>query len=475
MHHLSLTHMMRRYMLNSFIIPLVFSGSLVSATPPPSPPALSEGPHVVSVTTGEQLQQAIRDHTRHIIINDHLDLTALPLFAADTITSTAVGVVLWGTDSIRGNCTNPSPHSSLWPARQSDRQCVLDIFEDFLELQKSNLWLHDIYLRMTGDSTKDHATYFGAHNGNLWLTQCVMRGDGFRARASDTHNPWKAYARDTWFTRFSKDAEAVWRFQQGTTAAFARCNFTDNAIPAGAQGSVIGARASSSETYMDPSYFWLQECTFAGNRPAEAAVVRMHAGSRVYTDTPATVTVYDSSRRSHTQPWLVRLPTAADRQDTMVNTSMFLNERDAWFAAAVQDQADASGLPEVQRFYIPPAVVAFAPAPHATTTGWHRGQILAAALIFCGSCAAGIVTAAGVCAAYVGHLARVSHTQAPHAGGQRQALRGSYSATGPATAGCREPQHAQHAGAGCLSQLSGGERSGRAAAREAAAPPGAQL
>lgn len=96
---------------------------------------------------------------------------------------------------LQGNCTTLSHHTSLQPPRQSDRQCVLDIFEDFVELQKANLWLHDVYLRLIGDSTKDHATYFGAHNGNLWLTQCVMRGDGFRARAADTHTPWKGYAR----------------------------------------------------------------------------------------------------------------------------------------------------------------------------------------------------------------------------------------------------------------------------------------
>lgn len=96
---------------------------------------------------------------------------------------------------LQGNCTKPSHHTSLQPALQSDRQCVLDIFEDFVELQKANLWVHDIYLRLVGDSTKDHATYFGARNGNLWLTQCVMRGDGFRARAADTIAPWRGYAR----------------------------------------------------------------------------------------------------------------------------------------------------------------------------------------------------------------------------------------------------------------------------------------
>lgn len=78
-----------------------FYGNAHVLTPPPTPPSPSLGPAVASVSTGEQLQQALRDHARHIIVNDHLDLTALPLFSANTITSTAVGVVAWGTDSIR--------------------------------------------------------------------------------------------------------------------------------------------------------------------------------------------------------------------------------------------------------------------------------------------------------------------------------------------------------------------------------------
>lgn len=60
------------------------------------------------------------------------------------------------------------------------------------------------------------------------------------------------------FTRFSKEGDAVWRFEQGTTAAFARCNFTENVIPTGAQGSAIGVRVSEDETYLDPSYIWVQ-------------------------------------------------------------------------------------------------------------------------------------------------------------------------------------------------------------------------
>lgn len=71
------------------------------ATPPPTPPAPIQGPLLVSVTTGLELQQAIRDHVRHIVINEHLDLTRLPIFSENTITSTAVGVIRGGTDSIR--------------------------------------------------------------------------------------------------------------------------------------------------------------------------------------------------------------------------------------------------------------------------------------------------------------------------------------------------------------------------------------
>lgn len=71
------------------------------ATPPPTPPAPILGPLVVSVTTGPELQQALRDHARHIVINEHLDLTRLPIFSENTVTTTPVGVVKGGTDSIR--------------------------------------------------------------------------------------------------------------------------------------------------------------------------------------------------------------------------------------------------------------------------------------------------------------------------------------------------------------------------------------
>lgn len=78
---------------------------------------------------------------------------------------------------------------------------------------------------------------------------------------------------------------------------------------------------------------------FEGNQPEEAAVVRMHQGSRVYTDTPGAVTVYDSSRRVPMQPWLVRLPTPQDQKASMLNTSIFLTERHRWFVDTVQVRA----------------------------------------------------------------------------------------------------------------------------------------
>lgn len=61
----------------------------------------------------------------------------------------------------------------------------------------------------------------------------------------------------------------------------------------------------------------------------------MHHGSRVYSDTPAAIAVYDSSRLGLTVPWLIRFPTAADAGKQLFNTSMFLTERDPWFFDAV--------------------------------------------------------------------------------------------------------------------------------------------
>lgn len=84
-----------------------------------------------------------------------------------------------------------------------------------------------------------------------------------------------------------------------------------------------------------PSHRGLQECVFSGNQPAEAAVVRIHQGSRVFTDTPLTVTVYDSSRSAMAAPWRVRTPSRTDLVSQLFNTSMFLTERDPWFADTV--------------------------------------------------------------------------------------------------------------------------------------------
>lgn len=67
----------------------------------------------------------------------------------------------------------------------------------------------------------------------------------------------------------------------------------------------------------------------------------------------------------------------------------------------LQDQADASGLPPVQRFFIPPVVIAAAPAPTSLDTGWRREHILLAALILCGSVCGAIVLAASIFVAYI--------------------------------------------------------------------------
>lgn len=44
----------------------------------------------IAVKTASQLQQAVRSGKRHVIINDHLDLTQIPRFADTTALDTSV-------------------------------------------------------------------------------------------------------------------------------------------------------------------------------------------------------------------------------------------------------------------------------------------------------------------------------------------------------------------------------------------------
>lgn len=67
----------------------------------------------------------------------------------------------------------------------------------------------------------------------------------------------------------------------------------------------------------------------------------------------------------------------------------------------LQDQASVTGLPVVERFFIPLVVMALAPETSALDTGWRRDQVLVMALILCGTFCAVIVVAAAVVVAYV--------------------------------------------------------------------------
>ena len=97
---------------------------------------------------------------------------------------------------MQGFCTQEPP-SALEPPRSTGTQCVLSIFEDFIELAQPSLWLSDVYLNIVGGVEKDHATLVGIHfaDARLWLTDCVMRGDGVRARAIDVRELRRLYAR----------------------------------------------------------------------------------------------------------------------------------------------------------------------------------------------------------------------------------------------------------------------------------------
>ena len=99
---------------------------------------------------------------------------------------------------LQGDCPQePPPALAPSPPRTNGKQCVLAIFEDFIELAQPTLWISDLYMNLVGGTTKDHATLVGIHfaDAKLWMTDCMLRGDGFQARAVDIRDQRKLYAR----------------------------------------------------------------------------------------------------------------------------------------------------------------------------------------------------------------------------------------------------------------------------------------
>ena len=96
---------------------------------------------------------------------------------------------------MQGNCSGPPPYLGLDPPRDSaNRQCVITVREDFLEvpLQHSVLWISNLYVTLPGVE-KNHSTLIGAHGGDIYMTDMTFVADGDKARAIDVKENRRVY------------------------------------------------------------------------------------------------------------------------------------------------------------------------------------------------------------------------------------------------------------------------------------------
>lgn len=118
-----------------------------------------------------------------------------------------------------------------------------------------------------------------------------------------------------------------------------------------------------------------------------------------------------------------------------------------------------TGLPVVERFFIPRVVMAVAPETSALETGWRRDQVLVTALTLCGTICMAIVAAAGLLVAYINRAD-------PSTLKQSCSRRSAVMALPPGEAGCEQ---------GAERKRGAGERQQAAAAADSADAGGSTL
>lgn len=89
----------------------------------------------------------------------------------------------------------------LDPPTSTDTQCVITVFEDFMD-NKHVVWISNLYLRLDGSTSRSVGVYdtpvrfdtsvFFVQNADMYLTHVVMRGLsdlGFEGRGIDMMDP----------------------------------------------------------------------------------------------------------------------------------------------------------------------------------------------------------------------------------------------------------------------------------------------
>eukprot|EP00892_Ulva_mutabilis_P005855 jgi/Ulvmu1/3641/UM017_0055.1 len=331
-----------------------------------------------AVKTGQELQKAVFDGVKHIVISKHLDMVHDPLWdqqygsVSPSVPKKSMLSVANGTQIITGNCTEPFPEV-LDPPASTDSQCVVTVFEDFMD-NKKVVWISNLYLRLDGsrsraigvnDTVVDFDTsVFFVQNADMYLTNVVMRGLselGYEGRGVDMMDPasWgllgnaRLYARECYFGNFMKSQGSALRLQAGNRATLKRCRFYDNYIRPGDvspedSGPAIAAVSKPHKDHINPDYtpagLWLHSCEFRNNTPGWRGPVAIN-GSAVYSDM-RTPEVVDFVARTVQEPTLLRRRSPATAVAGAVwNASGYLTEADPWFQAVVKDFEAVVGAP----------------------------------------------------------------------------------------------------------------------------------
>eukprot|EP00892_Ulva_mutabilis_P011741 jgi/Ulvmu1/893/UM100_0049.1 len=230
----------------------------------------SPGMQLANVTTPQAFQTAARAGVEHIVLTQHLDMTA-SLTERDLQDRKALDRALLrvkrGTQSIAGRCSTPAPASFQLSEPLPPQACAILVREDFIDvpLRTERLWLDSLYVVMASNPGGDSAVLCLQTDGLLWVTNSVWQGAGSNCRAfdvdtADAGNP-SLYIGDTVVTSFARGEAPGALLWPKATATLQNVTVKDMALmgsrPGTLEGAAIGMHSEAG--------LLLQDVTFAGS------------------------------------------------------------------------------------------------------------------------------------------------------------------------------------------------------------------
>eukprot|EP00892_Ulva_mutabilis_P006497 jgi/Ulvmu1/4219/UM019_0198.1 len=276
---------------------------------------------VASVATARQLREALELGVQHVVINDHIDLTDasgdgnqfLPDNGVLAIRPPGAGVG-YGTESIRGNCSNPEEPLPLDPPPKP-HQCVVTVHAAFIDVPQSThaLWLSALYLRLAGPP-QAHSALVSTSAADLYLTDVTLDGTQGDSRGVHVNEDSSIFVCGSHFSGFTRDVGAAVILAAGARATIVDTTFADNtALYAGPAMGLCTTRANNTRS---GAATWFHNCRFTGNAAVQPADVSVEDEEcRVYTDTKQP-SVWDAQRECKLGAWPLHVvPSEGDGGD----------------------------------------------------------------------------------------------------------------------------------------------------------------